>query len=140
MLKEVQVCLKRLDVVGGKSFLQKQGDTGLVKLCSKNLHNCFLFSATPGPPTRGVESRSSPEASYVGSSAPILQGTFRVPGESFTSHSAPLRITRLLHCLIGVISCVLAQWLYPCAMCRYRAFKLMHIFSHVTAMQTVRLN
>jgi len=37
MLKEVQVCLKRLDVVGGKSFLQKQGDTGLVKLCSKNL-------------------------------------------------------------------------------------------------------
>ena len=35
MFNEVQVCLKMLDVVGGNSFLQKQCDTGFVKLCSK---------------------------------------------------------------------------------------------------------
>ena len=68
-----------------ESFLQKQSDTRLVKLCSKD---CSLFSASPGPPTRGVESRSSPQAPRVGSSAPTLPGTRRVPGESFTSHSA----------------------------------------------------
>ena len=51
-----------------------------------------------------------------------------VPGESFTTLSAPLRVTFSLHCSIGVITCVLAQWLYPCAICRYRAFKSMRIF------------
>ena len=66
-----------------KQFLQKQSDTGLVKLCSKDLPNCSLFSAAPGPPTRGVESRSSPQAPCVGSSVPNLPGTCRVPGESF---------------------------------------------------------
>ena len=65
------------------SFLLKQSDTGLVKLCSKDLPNCSLFSAAPGPPTRGVESRKSPQAPRVGSSVPTLSGTCRVPGESF---------------------------------------------------------
>ena len=89
----------------------------------------------------GVQSRSSPQAPCVESSAPSLPGTRRESGESFKTLSAPLRVTFSLHCSIGVITCVLAQWLYPCAICKYRAFKSMHILSHVTDhdMQPVRL-
>ena len=81
-----------------------------------------IFCIT-GPLKRGVDSRSSPQAPH----APSLPRKYRIPGESFTSQSAPLRVTLSLHCsiIIGVISCALFQWLYPCAMCRYCAFKSM---------------
>ena len=77
-----------------------------------DLHKWSLFSASPGPPTREVESRSSPQAPRVGTSASSLPGTCRESGESFTTLSAPLRVTFSLHCSIGDITCVLAQWLY----------------------------
>ena len=127
-----------LDVVGGNSFLQSNAIQGLSN-STADLHKWSLFSASLGPPTREVESRSSPQAPHVGSSAPSLPGTCRESGESFTTLLAPLRVTFSLHRSIEVITCVLAHWLYPCAICKYRAFKSMHILSHVTDMQPVRL-
>jgi len=76
-----------LDVVGGSSFLQKQCDTR--SNSAADLDKWSLFSASPGAPTREVESRSSPQASRVGSRAPSLPGAYRVPGESFTTLSTP---------------------------------------------------
>jgi len=49
MLKEVQVCLKRLDVVGGKSFLQKQSDTNsAAKTCIIVLYSLHHQGHRPG--------------------------------------------------------------------------------------------
>jgi len=58
-----------------------------------DLHKWSLFSASPGLPTREVESRSSPQALRVGTNASSLPGTCRESGESFTTLSAPLRVT-----------------------------------------------
>ena len=117
-------------------FSERKVIQGLSNSAAKNY--CSPFTASPGPPARGVESRSSPQAPHVGSSAPTQPGISRIPGESFTSHSAPLRVTHSLHCSIGVISCVLTQWLYPCAMCRYCAFKSIHV-SHVADNLSIKL-